>query len=144
LGKWIVKLEGVKDKEEDELQIEMDDISPIFGGYVGFKTEHFEELMGLVESSEKYSAIRNIKEVIPPIEENVPMEAVVLVLCTDEEELNYGILLLVTQEDTIILGVWPDPFFEAIKEKNQILNNVLAAIIEGSDIMKRVDIVFPL
>ena len=144
MGKWIVKLEGAKEKEGEELQIEMDDISPIFGGYVGFKTQHFEELMDLVESNEKYSAIRNIKEITPPVQENVPVEGVVLVLCTDEEELNYGILLLVTQEDTIILGVWPEPFFEAIKEKNQILNNVIAAIIEGSDIMKRVDVVFPL
>ena len=144
MGKWKIILEGVKEESDDDLELEMDDISLIFGGYVGFKTKHFEELMDLVESSEKYSAIRNIKSITPPTNEQVPIEGIVLVLCTDEEELNYGILLLVTQEDTIILGVWPEPFYEAIKEKNEILNNVIAAIIEGSDIMKRVDVVFPL
>ncbi len=141
---WKVTFEGESPVSEDDFELDFIDIKGLFEGYVGFETTYFEKLLSLIEGNENYNGIKNLKSVVSPDNEEFIEKPVALVLAIDKNDLRYGFLLFVMNDDTVILGVWPQPFFDAVNQDKDLMNGVLGALIENVSNWKRVDIVIPI
>ncbi len=140
-GSWSIIFEGPTKGVADDFTLAFSDVREIFGNYVGFQSEVYKELLSNFNKFEHYHAVGNIKKVMSPEQEDFSDRPIVALLGIDKNELKFGILLYLGETDTIILGLWPKQFFNAVKEDENILVGTLVAFLRAPDNWKRVDLI---
>lgn len=138
---WNVVFEGPTKGVADDFALQFIDVKEIFGNYVGFETQVFRDIVANIQKFDHYFAVSNIKEVKSPEDEDLSDRPVVALLGIDKNNLKFGMLLFVGENDTIILGLWPQPFFDAVKDDENVLAGTLVAFLKVPDNWQRVDLI---
>ena len=78
----------------------------------------------------------------PP--EEVPFELgnYFILLAVDNNNLQFGLFMILQGDDVILSGIWPEELAEAIKEDHEILDGVLHAFLERPDNWREVFLVY--
>lgn len=140
--KWVVLFEGKKPGPADDFTVEFIDIREIIGKIPVYKRLLFEKLVENIKNYDNYYSWENIKGVNPP--EEVPFELgnYFILLAVDNNNLKFGLFMILQGDDIILSGIWPEELAEAIKEDHEILDGVLHAFLERPDNWREVFLVY--
>ncbi len=141
---WKVLFEGAEPGAADDFELEFVDIRDILGKVIGLKHEAIDAIISRIKAHDNYHAIGNIKNVTDPEGEDLSKEAFFALLGIDKNELRFGFLILSTDEGTLIVGLWPGAYAEAVKDDERLLGGVIFAMIERPDNWRRVDLILPI
>jgi len=141
--KWNIVFEGPTPGVAENFEIEFVDAKDVLGNYLGFKTTVFNELLGMINVNENYYSELTLKNITSPEKENFSDKPIVALLALDKNKLKFGLLLLITEEDTVIIGLWPSSFAQAIKEDENVLLGTLTALLRDPENWERVDVIMP-
>ncbi len=122
--KWSIILDGVKLGKKADEKLKFADFSG-FDVKVGF--DFITDLLGEIEKQENYEEIQCIKEVRSPKKEDFSSKTMFLIIATyKRDDTQVGMLFnLVDRENLLILGLWPDRFYNVCKEQATTGNNTL-------------------
>ncbi|MGQ4891646.1 MAG: hypothetical protein ACP6IP_04055 [Candidatus Njordarchaeia archaeon] len=141
---WKVTFEGEDPGPADDFNLDFIDMNETIGSYLALKKEALDILEKLMKEKENYNVIGNIKDVSIPIPENIPIGAFFALLGIDKEELRFGFLLLMGKDELLLVGIWPEPFVDAVKENTNIMNAVVGSMLEQPENWRRVDLILPI
>jgi len=122
--KWSIILEGEKLGKKADEKLNLADFSR-FNVKLGF--DFITDFLGEIEKQENYEEIQCIKEVRSPKKEDFSSKTMFLIMITyKRDDTQVGMLFnLVDQENLLILGLWPDRFYNVCKEQATTGNNTL-------------------
>ncbi len=141
---WHVTFEGEEPGTADDFILTFTDMKEVVGNYLGLKEVVMKTLANLIKAHQNYSAIGNIKEIQPPPGEQVNIRGVWALLGIDKEGLRFGFLFVAMREGSILVGVWPKPYAEAVKQNERLLGGVINSMLRDPDNWRRVDVILPL
>ena len=137
---WKVKFEGKDPGPADDFVLEFIDMRDIHG-LMAINQEHIEQMLKLFDTHKNYHILGNIKEVTSPSGENFSNKEIYALLGINVQQMKYGILLGRTENELIIMGVWPRHFAGAVREDEAFLNHVFFAFLNMPETWSRVDLI---
>ncbi len=122
--KWSIILDGKKLGKEADEKLKFADFGG-FGVKVGF--DFFTDLWGEIEKQENYKEVQCIKDVKSSKKEDFSSETMFLIMAIyKRDNTQVGVFFnLVDRENLLILGLWPDRFYNVCKEQVTTGNNTL-------------------
>ncbi|MCD6514171.1 MAG: hypothetical protein J7L07_04535 [Candidatus Odinarchaeota archaeon] len=142
--KWDIVFEGEEPGTADDFTLTFIDLRDIMGDFLELKEKAMRILVDLIKSHDNYHAVGNIKEVIPPELEEIELQSIWALLGIDKDDLRFGFLFRSSEEGSLLIGVWPKAYADAIKDNNRLLGGVIIAMLEKPNNWKCVDAVLPL
>ncbi len=140
---WNIELtESLGDILEGK-SLEFIDVRQIYNNYVGFEKSVFDELLENFNKYDNYESENKILGIISPEGENLSDRPILILIGLDKNNLKFGMLLYLGEEDTIILGLWPEQFFEAVKSDENVLIGAIVAFLKAPENWKLVKMVLP-
>lgn len=130
-GYWDISLNESLSNIIDSKAIQFIDVKAIYSSYVGFERSVFNELLENFNRFENYRTKNIINEIKSPEGENLSNEPILMLVGLDKNDLRFGVLLYLSDEDVVILGLWPEQFFNAVKNDENVLVGALVAFIKA-------------
>lgn len=149
MSNWNVKFDGADPGPSDDFTLSFVNIDNIVKSEEQFVLvdKYVDDLLNLCRDNDNYSVIGNLKEITSPQGEDLSDKRIYALMGVHTgtgQSLQLGCLLAQYNEGNWgILGLWPDPFAEAVKENNEILSGFLMAFIGSPNDWERVDVVIP-
>lgn len=140
--KWVVLFEGEKPGPADDFTIEFIDIRDIIGKIPSYKRMLLDKLVENVNTYDNYYPWENIKSVTPPEEVPFSLQSYFIILARDQNDLKFGLFMILLEDQVVLGGVWPKGLAEAISENEKILDGVLYAFLERPDNWKELFVVY--
>ncbi|MGQ4913707.1 MAG: hypothetical protein ACP6IU_03040 [Candidatus Asgardarchaeia archaeon] len=142
---WKVTFENPSERSLRNLTVEFVDVIDLFGHGLGIDKSFIDKLMELIEKRENYNLISNIKKVVDPEDTDLSEHAIFALLCEDSNHTNFSFLLgQSTEDDWLLLGIWPDTFAKIFKQNQQHIDVTLSNIISEPDMWEEIDLIMPL
>jgi len=122
--KWSIILDGKKLGKEADEKLNFADFGE-FGVKVGF--DFFTDLWVEIEKQENYKEVQCIKDLKSPKKEDFSSKTMFLIMAIyKRDNTEVGVFFnLVDRENLLILGLWPDRFYNVCKEQVTTGNNTL-------------------
>lgn len=145
---WKILFEGDKPGPADDFELKFRDTKDIFGKEVpAFKREFFDKIIEAIKNNDNYYVWENIKSITPPKDAQIELtlytiDNYFIILGIDQDDLRYGILMLLTEDAVIVRGIWPDGLVDAIKKDHEFLDGVLFGVLGRPDLWKEVVVVY--
>lgn len=149
MSNWNVKFDGADPGPSDDFTLSFVNIDNIVKPEEQFVLvdKYVDDILNLCRDNDRYSVIGNLKEIFSPQGEDLSDKRIYALMGVHTgtgQSLRLGCLLAQYQDGNWgILGLWPEPFAEAVKENNEILNGFLMAFVGAPNDWERVDVVIP-
>jgi len=140
---WNISLNETVSNITDGKTIEFIDVKGIYDSYVGFERSVFNELLENFNKFENYKSKNVINEVKSPEGEDLSDRPILMLVGLDKNDLRFGMLLYLSDEDVVILGLWPEQFFDAVKSDENVLIGALVAFLKAPENWKLVHLGLP-
>ena len=144
MTKWIVKLEGVKAGQEDDITFNFEDIRKMMKPLT-VERYILQDLSKIRKKNPHYHELPNVKEANSDDKQSIPKAKTAIILATlkDTKE-NIGIFLSLANEFKYeVIGLRPNSFIDQIKKKNEKLGELLGKLTKSPAAFEDVSIILP-
>ena len=140
---WNVHYNGIKIDESSDISWDFVDMDEIIGNYIVFKLELLEVIKKLIEDNGNYNAMSAIDYIIEPVNKKKFLNSYFVIFAQDKEDLSFGFLFLVTNESVGLVAIYPEQAANALKDKSDIIENIMTYLFQMPDHWKTVDLLLP-
>ena len=141
---WEITLEGASSGPEDDLVFKFGDMLEIKDVFISLKPEFVDALLTSIKENENYHVIGNIKQIAAPDGKDYSDREMFAVLGKNNQEIRYGFLFGWIKSNPVIVGLWPNHFWGAVKEDEEFVDVILYAMLKKPETWKRLDVILPI
>ena len=143
MRKWLVTLEGEKVCSTYGSELAFIDLRDLIWEFRRIKSEILAILNTYIERYNNYHAEGSVKHVFSPEQQEVNREAIIVLLGISKDGSKYGFLIVRTNGDNLIIGIWPESYAENVKKSEGAFREIFRATIENPEYWKRIDMITP-
>ena len=141
---WEITLEGSSPDTGDDIVFKFGDMLEIKDVFISLKPEFVDALLNSIKENENYHVIGNIKKIASPDGKDYSDREMFAVLGKNNQDIRYGFLFGWIKDNPVIVGLWPEHFWGAVKEDEEFIDMLLYAILKKPETWNRLDVILPL